>query len=68
MRIPTHMRFSRYGVYYFRIVVPKTVRPAFGDRREIKTSLGTRYLKVVLVSRQDGSPSRHTNRLQRLKA
>jgi hypothetical protein len=49
MRIPTHLRLSRHGVYYFRIVVPKAVRPAFALRPEIKTSLGTRNLKVAMV-------------------
>ena len=49
MRIPTHLRLSRHGVYYFRIVVPKAVRPAFGGRPEIKASLGTRNIKVALV-------------------
>jgi hypothetical protein len=47
MRIPTRLRLSRHGVYYFRNVVPKTVRAAFGGRREIKASLGTRLANLT---------------------
>jgi len=49
MLVPTHLRRSRHGIYYFRIVVPKAVRPVFGGRSEIKSSLRTRSLKVAMV-------------------
>lgn len=49
LRIPTHLRCSRHGIYYFRIVVPQAVRPVFGGRSEIKSSLRTRSLKVAMV-------------------
>lgn len=41
MRIPTRLRRSRHGIFYFRIVIPCRVRHLFGGAREIKKSLGT---------------------------
>lgn len=49
MRIPTHLRQSRHGIFFFRIVVPKALRPLFDGRSEIKRSLHTREIRVALV-------------------
>jgi integrase len=50
VRIPTHLRLSRHGIYFFRIVVPKALRPAFDGRREIKRSLHTRNVRAAMVA------------------
>lgn len=49
MRIPTHLRQSRHGIFFFRIVVPKALRPVFYGRSEIKRSLHTRNVRIALV-------------------
>lgn len=49
VRIPTHLRRSRHGIFYFRIVVPKALRDAFQGRAEIKCSLHTRELREALL-------------------
>ncbi len=49
MRIPSHIRQSRHGIFFFRIVVPKAVRPFFDGRTEIKRSLHTRNMRDALV-------------------
>jgi hypothetical protein len=41
MRIPTRLRRSRHGVFYFRLVIPSRFRHLFGGAREIKKSLET---------------------------
>ena len=38
--VPSFLWRSRHGIYYFRLVIPAELRPAFGDRREIRRSLG----------------------------
>lgn len=46
---PPHLWQSRHGVYYFRIVVPHTVRAILRSApREIRRSLGTRCRKEAL--------------------
>lgn len=42
MRLASHLKRSRHGVYYFRLTIPEILRPVFGGRREIKRSLATR--------------------------
>lgn len=42
MRLASHLKRSRHGVYYFRLTIPEILRPLFGGRREIKRSLATR--------------------------
>ncbi|WP_368860341.1 DUF6538 domain-containing protein, partial [Caballeronia sp. BR00000012568055] len=41
MRLASHLRRSRHGVYSFRLVLPAPLRAALGQR-EIKRSLGTK--------------------------
>jgi hypothetical protein len=40
MNLPAHLRRSRHGIYYFRIVLPKALAKTVG-RREVIRSLGT---------------------------
>lgn len=42
MPLAAHLKISRHGIYYFRVVVPISLRSKFGGRSEIKKSLGTR--------------------------
>ncbi len=41
MFLPAHLRRSRHGVYYFRIVLPDGLKEVFGKREFIR-SLGTK--------------------------
>ena len=41
MFIPSYIKRSRHGLYYFRAVIPMRLRPLFGGRTEIKRSLRT---------------------------
>jgi hypothetical protein len=41
MRMPSHIKISRHGIYYFRIVIPKRLRLYFCGKLEIKKSLKT---------------------------
>lgn len=41
MRLPSHLRLSRHGIWCFRLVLPKPIADAIGQR-EIRKSLGTR--------------------------
>lgn len=47
MPLAAHLKVSRHGVYYFRVVIPISLRPAFGGRCEIKKSLSTRDPRVA---------------------
>ncbi len=47
MPLASHLKISRHGVYYFRVIVPVSLRPAFGGRSEIKKSLGTREPRIA---------------------
>jgi integrase len=49
VRIPSHIRQSRHGIFFFRIVVPKALRSCFDGRTEIKRSLHTRDMRAALV-------------------
>jgi hypothetical protein len=49
MRLPAHLRLSRHGVYYFRLVLPASLRPLFNGKREIKRSLATRDPKTAKI-------------------
>ena len=42
MSIPTYVYKSRHGIYFFRIVVPKTLRELLDGRTEVSCSLHTR--------------------------
>jgi integrase len=42
MRLPSRLRRSRHGIYYFRVIIPKKLRSLLGGRREFLTSLGIR--------------------------
>jgi integrase len=48
MRIPCYVKQSRHGIYFFRIVVPKTLRELFDGKLEIKRSLHTRNQREAL--------------------
>ncbi len=48
MRIPCYLKQSRHGIYFFRIVVPKTLREIFDGQWEIKRSLHTRNQREAL--------------------
>ena len=48
MRIPCYVKQSRHGIYFFRIVVPKTLREIFDGQWEIKRSLHTRNQREAL--------------------
>ena len=42
MKLSSHLKISRHGIYYFRFIVPKILRPLYGGKTEIKYSLKTR--------------------------
>ncbi len=42
MRLPSRLRRSRHGIFYFRVIIPKKLRSLLGGRREFLTSLGIR--------------------------
>lgn len=42
MRLASHLKRSRHGVFYFRLTIPEVLRPLFAGRCEIKRSLFTR--------------------------
>lgn len=42
MRLPSRLRRSRHGIYYFRVIIPKKLRLLVGGRRECLFSLATR--------------------------
>ena len=42
MKLASHLKRSPHGVYYFRITVPKPLRPLYAGMSEIKRSLKTR--------------------------
>ncbi|EZI27601.1 site-specific integrase [Pseudomonas extremaustralis] len=45
---PAYLTISRHGTYYFRVVIPKPLRSAFGAQREIRRSLKTDSLRLAL--------------------
>jgi len=49
MLLPSHLRRSRHGVYYFRIVLPDSIASVMGQR-ELVRSLGIRSPKLARVS------------------
>jgi integrase len=61
MRLASHLKRSRHGVFYFRLTIPESLRPLFAGRREIKRSLFTRdpalarSLAYVLSARYCGT-------------
>ncbi|PIK80028.1 site-specific integrase [Pseudomonas sp. 382] len=47
-KFPAHISPNRHGTYYFRVVVPKPLRSAFGIQKEIRRSLQTDSLRLAL--------------------
>lgn len=45
---PSYLTLNRHKTYYFRLVVPKPLRCAFGLQREIRRSLKTDSLRLAL--------------------
>lgn len=45
---PAYLTISRHGTYYFRVVIPKPLRSAFGVQREMRRSLKTDSLRLAL--------------------
>lgn len=45
---PAFLTQNRHGTYYFRIVIPKSLRSAFGLQREIRRTLKTDSAKLAL--------------------
>ncbi|RJG12598.1 site-specific integrase [Pseudomonas cavernicola] len=45
---PAFLTLNRHGTYYFRVVIPKPLRSAFGLQREIRRSLKTDSLRLAL--------------------
>jgi hypothetical protein len=48
MRIPAYTYRSRQGIYFFRIVVPQSLRETFDGRTEVRLSLHTRKLREAM--------------------
>jgi bifunctional DNA-binding transcriptional regulator/antitoxin component of YhaV-PrlF toxin-antitoxin module len=49
---PAFLTQNRHGIYYFRIVIPKPLRAAFGLQREIRRTLKTDSARLALCSGQ----------------
>ena len=45
---PSFLTINRHGTYYFRLVIPKTLRSAFSSQREIRRSLKTDSQRLAL--------------------
>lgn len=45
---PSYITINRHGTYYFRLIVPKPLRSAFGSQREIRRSLKTDSQRLAL--------------------
>jgi integrase len=42
MKLCSHLKLSRHGIYYFRCIIPKALRPLYDGKTEFKYSLNTR--------------------------
>lgn len=42
MKLHSHLKLSRHGIYYFRCIIPKALRPLYDGKTEFKYSLNTR--------------------------
>lgn len=42
MKLSSHLKISRHGIYYFRTIIPKAVRLLYDGKTELKYSLRTR--------------------------
>lgn len=42
MKLCSHLKLSRHGIYYFRCIIPKALRPLYDGKTEFKYSLKTR--------------------------
>lgn len=49
LRIPSHLQMNQYGVYYFRIAIPKSLQVELG-KKEIKRSLCTANRRQAMQS------------------
>lgn len=49
MLLPSHLRRSRHGIYYFRVVLPAPLATLLGQR-ELVRSLGIRSPKLAKTS------------------
>lgn len=58
-RIPAYLRLSRHGIYYFRVVIPRDLRPRWSGRPEIKLSLQTRDPRQALTRARDYAIAAH---------
>ncbi len=47
MRLPSRLKRSSLGIYHFRVILPKRLRPLYDGRRELKRSLGTRDPRIA---------------------
>src|SRR5512135_2500224 len=70
MRLASHLKRSRHGVFYFRLTIPEILRPLFGGRREINRSLATRdpthaRSLAYILSAQYGDTFREIRRMAR---
>lgn len=48
LKLPSYLLLSSYGVYYFRIMVPKALRRHFEGKREVRRSLRTSNRKEAV--------------------
>ncbi len=48
-KAPAYLWKNRYGIFYFRFVIPHTLRYAFNERREIRLTLSTANRKEAIV-------------------
>ena len=61
MDLPARLKRNRFGVYAFRFVIPKRLRPLFGGRTEIKRSLKTREPRTFSMTVSSTSISNFSN-------
>ncbi len=47
MKINSRLKRSRHGVYYFRYIIPQSMRASYDGKHEIKRSLGTKDPKLA---------------------
>ncbi|MFN5995404.1 MAG: DUF6538 domain-containing protein [Betaproteobacteria bacterium] len=43
MRLPSYIKRSRHGIFYFRLVIPAALKSAFDGRGDIRKSLATPF-------------------------
>lgn len=50
--MPTYLFKNRYGIYYFRFIIPKDIRPHLNGRREFRLSLRTNNQHLARLAAQ----------------